>query len=143
MKKIINGRRYDTQTAKLVGYTSYSTPGDFNYWCEDLYLKRTGEFFIHGQGGPMSKYSERLSENEWGYGHEIRPLSLADAQEWVEKYLDADTYEDLFGRVSESKVQVGTWVDLGTKEKIDELRKEKGITLVEIIEVGVKALSEK
>ena len=143
MKKFISGRRYDTETAKLVGYTSYSTPGDFGYWREDLYRKRTGEFFIHGQGGPMSKYSERLSENEWGYGHEIRPLSLKEAQVWVEKYLDADTYDEIFGRVAESKVQVGTWVDLGIKEKIADLRKEKGITLVEIIEAGVKALSEK
>jgi hypothetical protein len=143
MKKIINGRRYDTQTAKLVGYTSYSTPGDLNYWWEGLYVKRTGEYFLHGEGGPMSKYSERLSENEWGYGHEIRPLSLEDAQEWVEKYLSADTYEEIFGRVAESKVQVGTWVDLATKEKISDLREEKGITLVEIIEAGVKALSEK
>lgn len=143
MKKIINGRRYDTETAKLVGYTSYSTPGDFGYWCEDLYRKRTGEFFIHGQGGPMSKYSERLSENEWGYGHEIRPLSLKEAQVWVEKHLDADIYEEIFGRVSEGKVQAATWVSEDIKRQIDDLRKEKGHTLVEIIEAGVKALSEK
>lgn len=143
MKKIINGRRYDTQTAKLVGYTSYSTPGDFNYWWEGLYRKRTGEFFLQGEGGPMSKYSEHLSENEWTGGQKIIPLSLKEAQEWVERYLDADTYEELFGRVSEGKVQAATWVDLSTKEKIDDLRKEKGLTLVEIIEAGVKALSEK
>lgn len=143
MKKIISGRRYDTETAKLVGYTSYSIPGDLSYWWEGLYRKRTGEFFLHGEGGPMSKYSERIGENEWGYGHEIRPLSLEEAQVWVENYLDADTYEEIFGRVSESKAQVGTWVDLATKEKISELREEKGITLVEIIEAGVRALSEK
>ena len=91
----------------------------------------------------MSKYSERIGENEWRYGHKIIPLSLGEAQEWVEKYLDADTYDEIFGRVAESKVQVGTWVDLGIKEKIADLRKEKGHTLVEIIEAGVKALSEK
>ena len=143
MKKIISGRRYDTQTAKLVGYTSYSTPGNLDYWCEDLYLKRTGEYFIHGQGGPMSKYLERTGENEWGYGHEIIPLSLSEAQEWIEKYLDADIYEELFGRVSEGKVQAATWVSEDVKGQIDDLRKEKGLTLVEIIEAGVKALSEK
>ena len=143
MKKIINGRRYDTETAKLVGYTSYSTPGDLYYWCEDLYLKRTGEFFIHGQGGPMSKYSECLSEDEWGYGHEIKPLSLEEAQEWVEKYLGADEYEALFGKVEEDKVQVSTWIEEGIKGEIDKLREEQGYTIADIIKAGVKALSEK
>ena len=143
MKKIINGRRYDTQTAKLVGQTSYGIPGGLNYWWERLYRKRTGEFFLQGNGGPMSKYSERTGENEWGYGHKIRPLSLKEAQVWVEKHLDADIYEEIFGRVSEGKVQAATWVSEDVKGQIDDLRKEKGLTLVEIIEAGVKALSEK
>ena len=143
MKKFISGRRYDTGTAKLVGYTSYSKQGRSYYWSEDLYRKKTGEFFLHGQGGPMSKYGQPVGENQWKGGNVIIPLSLSEAQEWAKKYLDADTYDEIFGRVAESKVQVGTWVDLGIKEKIADLRKEKGHTLVEIIEAGVKALSEK
>lgn len=139
MKKIINGKRYDTQTAKPVGYTSYSTPGDLSYWSEDLYRKRTGEYFIHGQGGPMSKYSERIRENEWGYGHEIRPLSLEEAQEWAEKHLDAEEYEKIFGEVEEGKVQVSTWIEKSVKEKMDKLSNEKGFTIADIIKAGVKA----
>jgi|SRR5690554_960523 len=141
MKRIINGRRYDTETAKLVGYTSYSTPGDFNYWCEDLYLKRTGEFFIHGQGGPMSKYSQQVGQNEWTGGQEIIPLSLSEAQEWAEKYLGADEYEALFGKVEEGKVQVSTWIDEKVKAEADML-KGKGYTQSDIFEAGVKALME-
>ena len=143
MKKIISGRRYDTSTAKLLGVASYGYCTDFEYWREELYVKKTGEFFLYGQGGPMSKYSRPVGQNEWSGGHEIIPLSLCEAQKWAEKHLSADEYEEIFGRVAESKVQVGTWVDLGIKEKIADLRKEKGITLVEIIEAGVKALSEK
>lgn len=45
--------------------------------------------------------------------------------------------------MSEGKVQAATWVSEDVKGQIDDLRKEKGITLVEIIEAGVKALSEK
>ncbi len=48
MKKIINGKRYDTETAKLIGSDGYSNPSDFNYWSEDLYQKKTGEFFLYG-----------------------------------------------------------------------------------------------
>lgn len=36
MKKIINGRRYDTDTARLVSSAGYSYPGDFEYWLEKL-----------------------------------------------------------------------------------------------------------
>ncbi len=139
MKKIINGRRYDTQTAKLVGYTSYSTPGSLGYWSEDLYRKKTGEYFLHGQGGPMSRYSERSGENTWSYGHEIRPLSLEEAQEWAEKYLSGDEYEKIFGEVEEEKVQVSTWIEKSVKSEMDKLSNEKGFTIADIIKAGVKA----
>ena len=52
MKKIINGRKYDTETAKHIGSRSEGQPGNFEYFTEDLYLKKTGEFFLLGDGGP-------------------------------------------------------------------------------------------
>jgi hypothetical protein len=137
MKKIINGRRYDTQTAKLVGYTSYSTPGSLDYWSEDLYRKKTGEYFLYGQGGPMSKYSRRTGENEWSFGHEIRPLTLDEAKAWAEKHLDADIFEAIFGKVEEGKVQVSTWLEESIKTEIDKLRETKGFTIADIIKAGV------
>ena len=42
MKKIINGRKYDTETAKHIGSRSEGQPGNFEYFTEDLYLKKTG-----------------------------------------------------------------------------------------------------
>ena len=138
MKKIINGRRYDTKTARLVGLTSYGTPGDLYYWCEDLYLKKNGEYFIHGQGGPMSKYSQAVGQNTWTGGQKIIPLSLDDAKHWGEKYLDADAYEKIFGKIEESKVQVSTWIEESVKAEIDKLRDEQGLTIADIIKAGVK-----
>ena len=140
MKKIISGRRYDTKTARLVGFTYYGMPGSLDYWCEDLYLKRTGEYFIHGQGGPMSKYSKRTGQNEWSYGHEIRPLSLDEAKAWAEKHLSGDEYEKIFGRVEEDKVQVSTWIEESIKEEIGKLKDEKGLTIADIIKAGVNAV---
>ena len=101
MKKVINGRRYDTGTARLIGSTGYSHSGDFAYWREYLYRKRTGEFFLHGEGGPMSKYAIRTGQNEWSGGQQIQPLTVQEAQEWAEKYLEADEYEQAFGEVEE------------------------------------------
>ena len=137
MKRIISGRRYDTNTAKLIGQASYSNCSDLHYWSEELYVKRTGEYFLYGVGGPMSKYSQQTGENEWTGGKEIIPLSLNEAKMWVEKYLDADEYEKIFGKVEEGKVQVSTWIEKGIKEEIDKLRNEKNLTIADIIKAGV------
>lgn len=101
MKKIINGRLYNTETAKPVGSASYSYPGDFQHWSEDLYLKKTGEFFIHGTGGALSKYSRSAGGNTITGGEKIIPLSPEEAKEWAEKYLTAEEYEEVFGEVKE------------------------------------------
>ena len=101
MKKIINGRRYDTTTATQVGGAGYSHPGDFNFWVEYLYRKKTGEFFIHGIGGAMSKYAHRTGLNEWSGGEEIIPLSPEEARKWAEKHLEVEEFEQLFGEVEE------------------------------------------
>lgn len=56
MKKIINKKTYDTETAKPVCVYSYVFAGDFRKVTETLYRKKTGEYFLHGIGGPASKY---------------------------------------------------------------------------------------
>ena len=137
MKRIINGRRYDTHTAKKVGEASYSNCSDFHYWSEELYVKRTGEYFLYGVGGPMSKYSQQVGQNEWTGGQEIIPLSLKEAKKWTEKYLDADEYEKIFGKVEEGKVQVSTWIEKSIKAEIDNLREKKNLTIADIIKAGV------
>ena len=103
MKKIINGKRYDTDTAKFIGHAGYSHPSDLDYWSENLYVKKTGEFFIHGEGGARSRYGRQTSQNWWSGGEKIRPLSLKEAQEWAEKYLDGDKYEEIFGKIEEDR----------------------------------------
>lgn len=100
MKKIIGGRKYDTDTARVVGGTSCGHPGDLGFWSEELYQKKTGEFFLHGEGGPMSKYARRTGQNEWSGGEEIIPLTEKEAREWVEKYM-SEEYEEIFGEVEE------------------------------------------
>ena len=68
MKKIINGKKYNTETAKEVGYrSSGGSTSDFSYWCQTLYRKRTGEFFLYGEGGPMTSYARSCGDNSWGW----------------------------------------------------------------------------
>lgn len=101
MKKIINGKMYNTETATFVGIDSYSYPSDFNWWEEELYKKKTGEFFLYGKGGAMSRYSEACGQNSWCGGSQIVPLSTTDARLWAEKHLTADEYESIFGPAEE------------------------------------------
>lgn len=102
MKKIINGKKYDTETAKRVGcWSNNYNWGDFNWCAERLYKKKNGEFFLHGEGGAMSIYSRSFGQNEWRGGESIRPLTESEAKLWAEKHLDGDEYESIFGEVEE------------------------------------------
>lgn len=102
MKQIINGKKYDTKTATFLGdYQNTWDRGDFHHYSEELYRKRTGEYFLYGEGGPMSHYSRQTAMNEWSGGERITPLTEDEAREWAEKHLDADDYEEIFGEVDE------------------------------------------
>ena len=100
MKKIINGKKYDTDTAKsMLSWSNDRT--DFSYCYEELYRKKTGEFFLYGHGGPMSKYTKSCGDNSWSGAEEIIPLTEAEARQWAEEHGDADEYEAIFGEVEE------------------------------------------
>ena len=101
MKKIINNKMYNTETAtEVASYDNGCYLSDFRHFREELYRKRTGEFFLYGCGGAMSKYAKSCG-NGWSGGSQIIPLAEKDAQKWVEKHCDADTYINLFGEVEE------------------------------------------
>lgn len=104
MRKIINGKLYDTSTATVIGRYESGMVSDFSYTCETLYQKKTGELFLLGEGGPLTRYSKKCSDNSWGYGETIMPESELDKnelQEWVSEHCSEDAYIKLFGPVAE------------------------------------------
>lgn len=102
MKKIINGRLYDTGTAKALGeWSSMADVRNFHWYKEQLFRKRTGEYFLYGIGGPMSRYAERGRYGGWDGGEAITPLTAAKAREWAEEHLDSDAYAEIFGMPDE------------------------------------------
>lgn len=102
MKAIINGRKYDTDTAKkIASYWNGHSCRDFCNVTEELYIKRTGEYFLYGYGGPMSKYAHAVGDNSWSGGEKITPLTEAEARVWAETHIDVDEYEEIFGEVEE------------------------------------------
>ena len=132
MKKIINGKKYDTETAECLGSDSYGGGcRDFHYWEEELYRKRTGEFFLYGEGGPMSRYAETIGANEWSGGSRIMPMTWDEARKWAEEHLSADDYEGIFGEIEEdeSKVAVSVRISAATLEKAKRAAAQAGISL--------------
>lgn len=101
MKKIINGKKYDTDTArKLASYGNGLLPNDFRCIEESLYQKKTGEYFLYGEGGPMTKYAVSCGNNSTTGSSMITPISEAEARAWVEEHAN-DLYEEIFGAVEE------------------------------------------
>ena len=108
MKKIIEGKRYDTEKAELVGeWDNGIYDSDFNKVAETLYRKRTGEFFLHGEGGARTRYAEACGQNAWRGGERIMPLGYDEAQRWAEEHLGADVVDKYFA-IPDEDVEVET-----------------------------------
>lgn len=102
MNKVIRGKRYNAETAKLVGTWEANEPENSDFWeKEELYQKRSGEFFLIGQGGAQTQYARFSMGGESKPGIELRPVEPEEASDWAEEHLTADEYEALFGPVAE------------------------------------------
>lgn len=129
MKKIINGKVYDTETAKRVGlWENMHDTRDFSYCSEELYRKKNGEYFLFGEGGPMTKYAKASGTNSWAWGERIMPMSYLEAAAWAEEHLDGDKYEEIFGEVQEddSKVMANMRLSASTVELLRRKAAEQG-----------------
>ena len=101
MKKIINHKMYNTETAERLASSSNGYGyDDFRYMEEQLYRKKTGEFFLYGEGGALSCYRRRYGNNSIG-GEDIFPLTEDEAKAWVEENCNADIYIQIWGEVEE------------------------------------------
>lgn len=135
MKKIIGGKRYDTDTAtEIAVWEPYYNYRDFNYIKEVLYRKKTGEYFLHGEGGPLTKYRESVGDsNTWGYGEKIIPLSIEMAKKWAEKVMNADEYEKEFEIAEEDNILFSVLLPETLYAELKAEAEEKGVSMKEIV----------
>ena len=130
MKKIINGKLYNTDTAKQLGEWVNDITDNLNWVSETLYQKQRGEFFLHGEGGPRSKYAESIGQGSWSSGEKIIPLSYDAAQAWAEEYLDANAYQAAFGPVEEDDSTVRRLISMpaSVEERIKREAAQAGMS---------------
>lgn len=116
MKKVIKAKLYNTETAVRVGaWDNGRYTNDFEYCSEDLYRKKSGEFFLHGEGGALSLYASRCGDGT-GYGETIIPMTYSEAQAWAEKRLIGEEYEAIFGEVQEDDNTVKICISMTAAE---------------------------
>lgn len=136
MKKIIKNKVYDTDTAKLLAEYDSGNRGDFHWYCEELYQKKTGEFFIYGEGNAASPYSQKVDTNTWSGSCAIVPMSYDEAREWAEKKLDADEYISIFGEPEEDDSRQSVNISLSAQKaaQLKQAAAKAGMTVSAYVE---------
>lgn len=90
MKKVIDGKLYNTATAEhLASYYNHKSASDFDLRDEDLYRTKKGTYFLVCCNGCRAG------------GDCLRPMTEDEAKEWVEAYAN-EAYCDIFGEPEEA-----------------------------------------
>lgn len=107
MNKILSGKRYDTDTAIKIAASGN----------ESLYIKRTGEFFIHAKS---SSEAER-----------IRPITEAEARRFCLCNAEKSVYDRYFGEVPDRTVAMTVRLSAANAKKVRSYALERRITVAE------------
>lgn len=86
MQRVINGKRYNTETAtEVCSWSDGQGRGDFNWHSTALYRTPKGAWFVSGEGGPMSQWRRRVGDM-WSGGDGLNPVDKDDARMLLEQH---------------------------------------------------------
>lgn len=136
MRETIAKKRYDTSTAQAMGNWQRGLPSERGYILETLYQKKTGEYFLHCQGGSRSRYAKRIAPNTWGNGECVIPFSEEEAQAWAENHLTDAAYNVVFEDVPRESILTPLTLMLQPSviEKLHQLARERNCEPHELAE---------
>lgn len=89
MRAIINGKKYDTETAEKIHQERI---GIGFFGSTTVYRKKNGEFFLYHK----PSFFNLLSDKEC-----ITPMDAVELKKYAEAHFTADDYEKVFGQVEE------------------------------------------
>jgi hypothetical protein len=97
MKKIIDGKIYNTQTANhIANWSNNLRNSDFSNLEETLYRTKKGQFFLFANGGAATWCAQRSGNGSWA-GEALKLLSNDEALEWCEdRNICTDIVETVF-----------------------------------------------
>lgn len=139
MKKVIEGKLYNTDTAVLLGkYANDYSKTEFGYVRESLYRTKSRAYFIHGEGGSLTKYALSCGNNTWCGGEKIIPMSREAAREWAEKHLETKEFISAFGSpdgVGEGdREKLNISLSPSTIRRLEILSEETGKSISQLVE---------
>lgn len=93
MKKIIDGKLYNTDTAtELFAWDNGHNYGDFTFRSKTLYKSPKGTYFLHHVGGPMTDMKKSAGSNSWSGSEDIEVISVNDAKGFLASHDGTDVY---------------------------------------------------
>ena len=97
MKKVIDGKMYNTETAELVHeWDNGRFTSDFRYRRKVLYRTKKGKWFIHHNGGAMTDMAVSCGSNSFSGSEDIEPISEKNALRFLESHDGIKAIEKYF-----------------------------------------------
>lgn len=129
MKKVIANKLYDTDSAKLIG--SWSEGTDNTFMEESIFRKKTGEYFLYGNGGSDTKYGVHVGKL-LGPGEEIIPLSDEKARKLAKDHL-WEVYHKVFGVADGKSKALTIYLESSMCELLKQKAEKLGISKSEYV----------
>lgn len=97
MKRVIDGKVFNSATAEYVADVAFGAAGDFKHWSETLYKSPGGRFFLEYCGGPLSRYAVDRGPHLVYGSSGLRLLDNDEALGWCEEHdVDPDVVARFF-----------------------------------------------
>lgn len=121
MKKIIKNKVYDTVTAQYIGAYLGDWEDSSRWRREELYKKRTGEYFLYSEGHDAPEA--------------ITPLSFDAAKEWGRKHLEGVEYEIEFEVAKDDNAMTRLHVEIpaSLNDRLELERSKMGVSKAEVV----------
>ena len=101
-KKIIDGKRYDTETSTMVhSWDNGHYGSDFRSREKALYRTKKGNWFLWHSGGPMTDMAVSCGNNSVCGSENIEPISAKDAFGFLQTHGGAEAAEKYFPELIE------------------------------------------
>lgn len=142
MKRVVEGKTYDTDTAKVVAKDTYE--GDDAEVVEWLYVTTGGAFFVLEEKSYLADHQDSMGQWLDSKGrvpqtkHRIMPLDADDAREWLNNAIQAEvldqtvfvvpdeaTAEDQEGRTVTFTLRIPEQM----RDKLQKSAKAKGVSM--------------
>lgn len=129
MRRKVEGVVYNTKTAIFLGkYDAGYPKSDIRWSITELYKTKSGEYFLHGAGGPASPYASCDKLGTYSDGEKLIPMSQEKVILWANEYLPdyelEKLYKSMFKEAKQHNLEVSPMIE-ETLKKIKMMKKEK------------------